>query len=187
MENTSRKTIAAAAFDDRESAERAIQELRQSGVPDSKLSVLQLHKDQGATDQGGIRDEELDSDNKGSGTAKGLATGGAVGAIAGLAALLIPGVGPFIAAGALAETLGVAGSAAVTSGLVGAAAGGLSAALIDYGVDREDAEYYERRVREGAVLVAVDTSDQPSAFEPTMAIMRAAGGESARREEAATS
>lgn len=170
--------IAAAVFNEREQAEKAVHELRDAQVPNDAISVIQLHGDKTET-RDGSGEKIDDGDDKGSGTAKGLATGGALGAIAGLGALLIPGVGPFIAAGALAETLGVAGSAALVSGAVGAAAGGLTGALIDYGMDREDAEYYERRVREGGVLVTVDTSNNPSAFAPTRGILRAAGGEMA--------
>lgn len=186
------KNIVAAVFDDHDRAEKAIHELRDAGVPDSAISVIRAHQDDDDNRREGDRDRTTtvdDGDNKATGTTKGIITGGAVGAIAGLGALLIPGVGPFIAAGALAETLGVAGSAAVASGAVGATAGGLTGALVDYGVSREHAEYYEKRVREGGTFVAVDTSDNPSAYEPVRGILRAGGGESAesyRDEDART-
>jgi hypothetical protein len=183
------KNIAAAVFDNRDQAEKAIHELRDAGVPDEAISVIQLHDDDdsGERSQRDERDAHVvdTGDDKASGAAKGAATGATVGAIAGLGALLIPGVGPFIAGGALAQALGTAGSAAVASGVVGAAAGGLTGALVDYGFDREHAEYYEQRIREGGVLVAVDTSDNPSAHAPTRGILRAAGGVSADAEEEA--
>lgn len=182
-----RRNIAAAVFDDCDHAEKAIHELREAGVPDDAISVVQLHKDD--DDRERDRDDHtrtIDTgDNKASGAAKGAATGAAVGAIAGIGALLIPGIGPFIAGGALAQAIGTAGSAAVASGAVGAAAGGLTGALVDYGFDREHAEYYEKRIREGGVLVAVDTSDNPSAHAPTRGILRAAGGVSADAHEEA--
>ena len=177
-----RNNIAAAVFNDREQAEKAIHELRDSGVPDSAISVIKLHDDADHDDDVN-RTTVDDGDNKATGTTKGLIAGGTLGAIAGLGALLIPGVGPFIAGGALAETLGAAGSAAVASGALGATAGGLTGALVDYGVDREHAEHYEKRIREGAVFVAVDTSENPSAFGPSRGILRAAGGESAETTE----
>lgn len=181
-----RKNIAAAVFKDCDQAEKAIHELRDAGVPDDAISVIQLHDDD--DDDCHDRDSDRtrlvdDGDNKATGATKGLLAGGTVGAIAGLGALLIPGIGPFIAGGALAQTLGAAGSAAVASGAVGAAAGGLTGALVDYGFDREHAEYYEKRVREGDVFVAVDTSDNPSAHAPVRGILRAAGGESAETRE----
>lgn len=180
-----RKNIAAAVFKDCDHAEKAIHELRDAGVPDGSISVIQLHDDDddkhdGERDRTRVVDE---GDDKATGTTKGLVAGGTVGAIAGLGALLIPGIGPFIAGGALAQTLGAAGSAALASGAVGAAAGGLTGALVDYGFDREHAEYYEKRVRQGDVFVAVDTSDNPSAYAPVRGILRAAGGESAEARE----
>lgn len=182
-----RNNIAAAVFESREQAEKAIHELRDAGVPEKAISVIRLHdenEENDRKDDHGHRETVVDGgDNKATGTTKGILAGGAVGAIAGLGALLIPGVGPFIAAGALAETLGAAGSAAVVSGAVGATAGGLTGALVDYGVDREHAEYYEKRVREGGVFVAVDTSDNPSAYGLSRGILRAAGGESADTSE----
>lgn len=180
-----RKNIAAAVFKDCDQAEKAIHELRESGVPENAISVIQLHDDS-EHDDNVNRTTADDGDDKATGTTKGLVAGGTVGAIAGLGALLIPGIGPFIAAGALAETLGVAGSAALVSGAVGATAGGLTGALVDYGVDREHAEFYEKKVREGGVFVAVDTSDNPSAYAPARGILRAAGGESAEAREETT-
>lgn len=178
-----RRNIAAAIFDDHDQAEKAIHELRDAGVPESAISVVRLHDDNNAGDSDVETHVVDDSDDKASGAAKGAATGAVVGAIAGIGALLIPGVGPFIAGGALAEALGTAGSAAVASGAVGATAGGLTGLFVDYGVDREHAEYYERRVREGGLFVAVDASDNPSAYEPAQAILRAAGGESVETRE----
>ncbi|MBA2772089.1 MAG: hypothetical protein H0U34_08805 [Sphingomonas sp.] len=177
-----RNNITAAVFNDRDQAEKAIHELRDSGVPDSAISVIKLHDDSEHDDDVN-RTTADDGDDKASGTTKGLIAGGSVGAIAGLGALLIPGIGPFIAGGALVETLGVAGSAAVASGAVGATAGGLTGALVDYGVDREHADHYEKKIREGAVFVAVDTSNNPSAFDASRGILRAAGGESAESHQ----
>lgn len=178
------KKIAAAVFKDRDHAERAVDELRDAGAPKDKISIIQLHDDEDRHDRDDeVHVEHVDHDTKASGTGKGLAAGGAVGAIAGFSALLIPGVGPFLAAGAFAEALGVVGSAAVTSGLVGAAAGGLTGALIDYGIDEDRAKFYEKRVKEGAVLVTVDTSNEPSAYGPVRGILRASGGEMAESDE----
>ena len=177
------KQIAAATFDSRERAERAIHELREAGVPDRAISVISLHEGESETRDGSGEVTETHSDTKASGAAKGLGIGAGVGALAGLGALFIPGIGPFIAAGALAETLGVAGSAAVVSGAVGAAAGGLTGALVDYGLSREHAEHYEKRIREGGIFVAVDTAGHESNYAPARAILRAAGGESADADD----
>lgn len=171
--------IAAAVFDSRDEAARAVTELRKAGVPDQAISVISLHDEEPGDEDGHVRKIEEHHDNKATGALKGLVTGGAVGAIAGLGALAIPGVGPFIAAGAIAESLGAVGSAAAVSGAVGAAAGGLTGALVDYGVSREHAEHYGRRIREGAVFVGVETRGSERDYNAVRAVLRAAGGESA--------
>jgi hypothetical protein len=77
--------------------------------------------------------------------------GGVIGLLAGVGALVIPGVGPIIAAGALASTLTGAG--------VGAAAGGLIGALAGMGIPDEDAKHFDRGFQEGGVLVTVQTEE----------------------------
>ena len=177
--------IAAAIFESRDRAERAVSELRDADVPERNISIVSLHEGEARSEdaEGRVRETHDHHDSKASGALKGLGIGGAVGAIAGLAALAIPGVGPFIAAGALAETLGAVGSAAVVSGAVGATAGGLTGALVDYGISREHAEHYEKRIREGGVFVGVDTGGSERDYKAVRAILRAAGGESADADE----
>jgi len=73
--------------------------------------------------------------------------GGAFGWIAGIGALAIPGVGPFIAAGPVRAALG------------GAVADGIAGGLISLGVSDSDAQGYEERIKEGNFLLAVHTDD----------------------------
>jgi len=101
--------------------------------------------------------------------------------VLGFAALLIPGVGPFIAAGALAQTLGVAGGAIATGALVGTAAGGLVGALTDHGVSDDDARYYEPRIKSGGTFVSVDTANAGLSGDAARDILHNAGGHSASR------
>jgi hypothetical protein len=89
----------------------------------------------------------------------------------GLAALLIPGVGPFIAFGAL--------GAALTGAVAGAVVGGISAALIDFsGIPEDDARAYEQQVHAGKTLVAVKARDE-DALE-VRRVLAAAGADSIR-------
>ena len=74
----------------------------------------------------------------------------------GLGALLIPGVGPVIAAGPLATVLGLTAAGAG----IGAAAGGLIGALTHAGVPEDDANYYAEGVRRGGTLVMVASPDE---------------------------
>ena len=179
------RRIASAIFDTRAQAERAISELRDAGIRDRDISVL--HQDSDRHRDSDRRDHDHDhTDNKGSGAVKGAGIGAGVGALAGLAALAIPGVGPFLAMGAVAETLGIIGSAAATSAVVGAAAGGIAGALMDYGVSEEDARYYDRRILEGGVWVGVDTTNSDADPLTVQRILRDAGGESAESARTTT-
>ena len=90
------------------------------------------------------------------GTATGVAAGGTIGGtlglLAGIGALAIPGVGPFIAAGPIMGALAGLG--------VGGAVGGLVGALVGMGIPEYEAKRYEGRVKDGGVLLSVhcDTS-----------------------------
>ena len=175
------RRIISAIFDNRSQAERAMLDLRAAGISDDDISMLQ-RGDHAEHREHGHRDHDHDDrpDNKGSGAAKGAGIGAGVGAIAGLTALAIPGVGPFLALGAVAETLGIIGSAAATSAVVGAAAGGISGALMDYGVEEDEARDYDRRLREGGVWLGVDASSDRIDPLTVRRILSDAGGETSR-------
>jgi len=78
------------------------------------------------------------------GVTAGGVIGGTLGVLAGVGALAIPGLGPFIAAGPI-----VAGLAGLG---VGGAVGGLMGALIGMGIPEYEAKRYEGRVRNGGNL-----------------------------------
>ncbi len=92
------------------------------------------------------------------GAATGVTTGGVIGGtlglLAGIGALAIPGVGPFIAAGPIMGALAGLG--------VGGAVGGLVGALVGMGIPEYEAKRYEGRVKNGGVLLSVhcDTSEE---------------------------
>src|SRR3954470_7165469 len=90
---------------------------------------------------------------KGAGT--GAAVGGILGLVAGAAALTIPGIGPFIAAGPIAAALAGAG--------IGAAAGGAIGALVHLCVPEQEAHYYAEGVRRGGTLITVNASSDEMA------------------------
>jgi hypothetical protein len=76
-----------------------------------------------------------------------MAIGGALGWLAGIGALAIPGVGPFIAAGPIVAALAGAGA--------GGAVGGLVGALVGMGIPEYEAKRYEGRIRSGGILMSV--------------------------------
>src|SRR3984885_6323382 len=76
-----------------------------------------------------------------------VAMGSAIGLAAGLVLLVIPGVGPFLAAGPLAAAMG---------GIVaGAGVGGVVCLLRGNGVSQEEAEFYGDGVRRGGSLITL--------------------------------
>lgn len=70
---------------------------------------------------------------------------------AGLGALLIPGIGPVVAAGWLIPT--------IIGAAVGASGGGIVGALIGAGVSEEHAHVYAETVRRGGAVVTVRVDD----------------------------
>lgn len=132
------------AFNDHSTADEVVRTLEQHGVSDKKISVIARHD--GHTEKGhptGHGTHDLSS-----GIGWGAAGGGAVGLLASAGALAIPGIGPILAMGPLAATL------------TGAAAGGLVGGLMDYGIPKQESEHLERRVKEGNVLVMVETDPE---------------------------
>jgi hypothetical protein len=100
------------------------------------------------------------------GTATGVATGGTIGGtlglLAGIGALAIPGIGPFIAAGPIMGTLAGLG--------VGGAVGGFVGALVGMGIPEYEAKRYEGRIKEGGILLSVhcDTSEEIKRAKDTL-------------------
>ena len=130
-------------FDDQATARRALETLRDGPLPLEDISLIAQNAD-GTIDSG-----KSDDVSAGQGATVGAVWGGLVG----LAALLIPGIGPFIAFGAL--------GAALTGAVTGAVVGGISAALIDFsGIPADEAHGYEQQIRAGKTLLAVKARDE---------------------------
>lgn len=130
-------------------AERIVGELQQRGIASSDISVL-------FPDKRGTKDFAHEHNTKApegavAGVGAGGVIGGTLGLLAGIGALAIPGVGPFIAAGPLMGAL--SGAAA------GAAVGGVAGGLIGLGIPEYEAKTYEGKVRGGNILIAVHTDN----------------------------
>ena len=133
-------------------AENIVSGLQSQGFADSEISVL-LPDTAGTHDVGHVKNTKAPE-----GTATGATTGGVAGGVlgllAGIGALAIPGVGPFIAAGPI--------MAALSGAALGATAGGIVGGLIGLGIPEIEAKRYEEKLRKGNYLVSVhvDTGDQ---------------------------
>lgn len=143
-------------FDSRHEAERAIDDLYALGYSDREIGFINRQEDNYDTeDLGKVGNAGSAGDEAAKGAAGGAIGGAAVGAGAGLLAsagmLLVPGIGPFLAAGTLAGTL--AASAAGAAG--GAVLGGVAGAIFGPTTNDEYSYYYSEGVDRGGALLTV--------------------------------
>jgi hypothetical protein len=149
---------AVGVFPDRRDAEQALHELRQSGFPMERVSVIARHHE-GRDEIAGHKVHEKVGDQAEEGATVGAISGGVLGGITGLlvglGTLAIPGIGPIMLAGATATAL----MTTLAGAGIGAAAGGLIGALIGLGITEERAKVYHQRVERGEYLVIIDGTD----------------------------
>jgi uncharacterized protein YcfJ len=144
-----------AAFSSVTEAENAIDILKSEGYDPKQMTIMM--KDRQAAQE--VMDDT--GADVAEGAVSGATTGGMIGGITGLlvgiGAIVIPGIGPFLAAGPLVTALGLTGAAATTvsGAATGAVAGGLIGALMGLGLSEEEAVVYETTIKEGGIVVAV--------------------------------
>lgn len=132
-----------------EQAEMIVGDLKASGFTSDDISAL-------LPDKRGTKDFAHEHNTKApegatTGGVAGLGVGAAVGWLAGIGALAIPGVGPFIAAGPIMAALGGAALGTATGGIIGA--------LVGMGIPEFEAKRYDAKIREGNILISVHTED----------------------------
>ena len=130
-------------YDTRTQGEAAVEALTAAGIPRDEISFL-------AGDTSGHETPAIGPVHEvGADTVAGrdATIGGIVGAVAGIIAMSIPGLGPLIAIGPLAGAIGGLGA--------GAAIGGLIGLLKDRGVSEAEAAFYAEGVKRGGALVMV--------------------------------
>lgn len=124
-------------------------ELQRSGFSNNDISAL-------FPDKEGTRDFAHEQHTKApegavAGASAGGAIGGTIGLLAGIGALAIPGLGPFIAAGPI--------MAALSGIAAGAAVGGITGALVGMGIPEIEAKQYEGKIKGGNILLSVHVED----------------------------
>jgi len=131
--------------------EQGVDALLDAGYRSEDVSVL-------LPDNVGTKDFAHEKNTKApEGTAAGAGTGavvgGTLGLLAGIGALAIPGLGPFIAAGPIMGALAGAGTGGVVGGMIGA--------LVGMGIPEYEAKRYEGMIKDGGMLLSVhcDNSD----------------------------
>ena len=147
-----KKTAVFGIFTSLAGADNATDFLVKSGFSASDISAL-LPENLGGK-QIGTEKSTKAPEGATAGAGTGAVLGGALGLLAGIGALAIPGVGPLIAAGPIMAALAGVG--------VGGAVGGFTGALIGMGIPEFEAKRYEGRVAKGGILLSVhcDTSDE---------------------------
>ena len=130
-------------------AETIVESLKASGFSNDDISAL-------LPDKRGTKDFAHEKNTKApegavAGASAGGTIGGVLGLLAGIGALAIPGLGPFIAAGPI--------MAAMSGVAAGAAMGGLAGGLIGMGVPEIEAKKYQGKVKNGNILLAVHVDD----------------------------
>jgi hypothetical protein len=153
-------------YANRAMAESAVDRLLADGFRNEDISVL-------LQDNVGTKDFAHEKQTKApEGTTTGVIAGGAIGGtlglLAGIGALAIPGLGPFIAAGPIMGTLAGLGSGGVVGGIVGA--------LVGMGIPEYEAKRYEGRVKEGGILVSVHC-DNSAWVSKAKAVLKDTGAE----------
>lgn len=138
-------------YRNRSQAEQAVDELLANNFRSEDISVLMQ-------DNVGTKDFAHEKNTKApegvtTGAGTGAAVGGTLGLLAGIGALAIPGLGPFIAAGPIMGALAGIGTGGVVGGLIGG--------LIGLGIPEYEAKRYEGIVKDGGILLSVhcDNSD----------------------------
>lgn len=149
-----KNTAAFGIYPTRSALENGVTALQNAGFRNEDISVL-FPENEGTKDfahEKGTKAPE--GATTGAGT--GALAGGVLGWLAGIGALAIPGIGPFIAAGPIMAALAGAGVGGLTGGLVGA--------LVGIGIPEYEAKRYEGRIKSGGILLSVhcDNSDWTS-------------------------
>ncbi len=129
--------------------ETVLDDLQASGIPSADLSVL-MPESGGVPETGTVKTTKA-PEGATTGAVGGGVVGGTLGLLAGIGALAIPGVGPFIAAGPI--------MAALSGAAIGATTGGVVGALVGLGIPELEAKVYEDRIKKGGYLVAVHVTE----------------------------
>ena len=133
----------------RDQADRIVDQLKTANFSNNDISAL-------FADKGTSHDFAHEKNTKApegavAGAGTGGVIGGALGWIAGIGALAIPGVGPFIAAGPII--------AALSGAAIGATVGGIAGGLIGFGIPEIEARQYEGKIKDGNILISVHTEN----------------------------
>lgn len=136
-------------FDDRDTAQRAVNDLIDAGVSRDDISIVSNDGSGGMTTETYDASGNLAGEGAASGLTSGAVVGGLAGVLIGFGFTVLPIAGVLLA-GPIAGLIAGAASGAVTGGVVGG--------LIGLGIPKEHAELYAEGIRRGGTLVTVGNS-----------------------------
>lgn len=161
---TSESAAVVAVFDDRFTAEEAVEALQEAGFAPDHIGYVIRGSD---VVSGGMLTDAVGAKD-GRGAAAGIVAGGITGGLlAAAVAVMLPGVGPVaaVASGVLSAFFG--------GTVAGMAVGGILGALHGLGISENEAKLYEQKFHEGKAIVAVRAG--PRAIDATQILSRQGG------------
>src|SRR6188768_3300169 len=132
-----------------ETVDRGVDALRAAGYRNTDISVL-FPENEGTKDFAHEKGTKA-PEGAATGAGTGVVLGGALGWLAGIGALAIPGVGPLIAAGPI--------MAALSGAALGGTVGGNTGALVGMGIPEFEAKKYEGKLKSGGSLISVHSDN----------------------------
>lgn len=155
-----------AIFKTEEQLINAVERLQEEGFRADDVSVL-LPDMASRREFGHVKASKV-PEGAAAGLTAGAAIGGTLGWLAGIGAIAIPGVGPFIAAGPVMGLLAGLGT--------GSSVGALTGALVGLGIPEYEAKRFEGQLREGRFLISVHCDNDEWA-DRAEDILEACGGD----------
>ena len=151
-------------------AENLVSNLKDAGFSTDHISALM--PDKNVSKDMGHEKHSKAPEGTATGAGAGAVVGGTLGLLAGIGALAIPGVGPFIAAGPI--------MAALSGAAIGTSLGGVTGGLIGLGIPEYEAKQYESKLKDGNILLSVHTDDGDEA-KRAEEVMKANGARDIKR------
>ncbi len=158
--NASNHSTVIGVFHDVPQAQETIRALKAAGFREDQIGVVSHDKEAGK----GTKDAK--GSHVTEGALAGVAAGAGVGALwaLGIAANILPGIGPIVSGGILGSLLASAAG--------GAAIAGIAGALVGLGIPEEEAKYYEEEFKSGRTIVSVKADGR---FDEAWSILHSHG------------
>src|SRR5262245_58529893 len=144
-----KNTAAFGIYPNRVALEEGLVALRDANFRHEDISIL--YPDNEGTKDFGHEKAPKAPEGASAGAGTGAVIGGVLGWLAGIGAIAVPGIGPFIAARPIRPALARGGAGGVV--------GGNAVSLIGVCITEDEAKRYEGRIKQGGILISVHCDD----------------------------